>query len=123
MDESNSRQVLTPLIDAPLNTQASYTSMSSSSLKRSASASFEGCEGNSYRKRMKEDKDSVPKDADNPDTTRSAIGSSLLDDLARELECGCCSDLVYRPVLVNPCQHFFCGRSIVDNVFVLLNQC
>ncbi|KNZ81289.1 E3 ubiquitin-protein ligase CHFR, partial [Termitomyces sp. J132] len=34
----------------------------------------------------------------------------LADDLARELECGCCSDLVYRPVLVNPCQHFFCGR-------------
>lgn len=27
-----------------------------------------------------------------------------------ELQCGCCSGLVYKPVLVIPCQHFFCGR-------------
>ncbi|KAG6897755.1 hypothetical protein C0992_011424 [Termitomyces sp. T32_za158] len=84
MDQPNGRQALTHLIDASRNIQAS--SSSTSSLKRSASASFEGCEREPSRKRMKEDIDSTPKDVDNHDTTRSIISSSLLDDLARELE-------------------------------------
>ncbi|KAG6903253.1 hypothetical protein C0995_000148 [Termitomyces sp. Mi166 len=114
MSEPDGRQAPIPLIDAPLNAQTSHTSMSSSSLKRSASeASFGGCEGDNSRKRMKEDKVSAPKAVDNSDATLSTISSTLADDLARELECGCCSDLVYRPVLVNPCQHFFCGSCCV----------
>ncbi|KAI6114415.1 hypothetical protein F5141DRAFT_1187953 [Pisolithus sp. B1] len=36
--------------------------------------------------------------------------SALVEDLVQELQCGCCSELVYRPVVVSPCQHFFCGR-------------
>lgn len=40
----------------------------------------------------------------------SADAQAIIDDLGQELECGCCSALVYRPVIVNPCQHFFCGR-------------
>lgn len=37
-------------------------------------------------------------------------GQLLADELEQELQCGCCSALVYRPVVVSPCQHFFCGR-------------
>jgi E3 ubiquitin-protein ligase CHFR len=37
-------------------------------------------------------------------------GAALAADLAEELECGCCSAVVYRPVVVMPCQHYFCGR-------------
>ncbi len=37
-------------------------------------------------------------------------GQVLADELEQELQCGCCSALVYRPVIVSPCQHFFCGR-------------
>ncbi|TDL18151.1 hypothetical protein BD410DRAFT_901052 [Rickenella mellea] len=36
-------------------------------------------------------------------------GDLLSADLAQELQCGCCAELVYKPVLVSPCQHFFCG--------------
>lgn len=38
------------------------------------------------------------------------VNCNLVEELAAELQCGCCSELVYRPVLVTPCQHFFCGR-------------
>ena len=37
-------------------------------------------------------------------------GQALVDDLAQELQCGCCSGLLYKPVIVMPCDHFFCGR-------------
>jgi hypothetical protein len=37
-------------------------------------------------------------------------GGALAAELAEELECGCCSAVVYRPVVVMPCQHYFCGR-------------
>ncbi|KIJ54401.1 hypothetical protein M422DRAFT_153683, partial [Sphaerobolus stellatus SS14] len=30
-----------------------------------------------------------------------------------ELKCGCCTELCYNPVVVNPCQHFFCGSCCV----------
>jgi hypothetical protein len=39
-------------------------------------------------------------------------GKALLEDMAQELECGCCAAIVYRPVVVMPCQHFFCGRCV-----------
>ncbi|KZS93432.1 hypothetical protein SISNIDRAFT_485680 [Sistotremastrum niveocremeum HHB9708] len=34
---------------------------------------------------------------------------ALSDSLALELQCGCCAELLYNPVMVLPCQHFFCG--------------
>jgi E3 ubiquitin-protein ligase CHFR len=59
---------------------------------------------------MKEERE----DSDVPEqtvgTVASADDSTLADQLAQELQCGCCSELVYRPVIVAPCQHFFCGR-------------
>lgn len=39
-------------------------------------------------------------------------GEALAEDLGQELECGCCAGLIYKPVVVNPCEHFFCGRSV-----------
>jgi E3 ubiquitin-protein ligase CHFR len=42
--------------------------------------------------------------------TSTIDGAALATDLAQELECGCCSAVVYKPVVVMPCQHFFCGR-------------
>ena len=43
-----------------------------------------------------------------PSVSESIV--NFVDELAQELQCGCCSELVYKPVLVMPCQHFFCGR-------------
>jgi E3 ubiquitin-protein ligase CHFR len=44
------------------------------------------------------------------EATSTIDGAALATDLAQELECGCCSAVVYKPVVVMPCQHFFCGR-------------
>lgn len=77
-------------------------------LKRSASASFNDVLDESVsRKRMKEEHN-VPEQAEG--TVVPADESALADQLAQELQCGCCSELVYRPVIVAPCHHFFCGR-------------
>lgn len=79
----------------------------SAGVKRRAS-SCDLTEGS--RKRLKEDNEHRNDDeisstpADNPSIC-------LADDLAQELQCGCCAELVYKPVVVFPCQHFFCGRS------------
>jgi E3 ubiquitin-protein ligase CHFR len=66
-------------------------------LKRGASPSFDGPE-ETRRKKPKEDIGEA----------RLVPGASL--HLAQELQCDCCSELVYLPVVVSPCQHFFCGR-------------
>ncbi|EMD39929.1 hypothetical protein CERSUDRAFT_46110 [Gelatoporia subvermispora B] len=79
----------------------------SANLKRRASPSFEGMDDAVVRKRMKENSEQ-----DNTPATRqgsSVDGDKLADELELELQCGCCSALVHRPVVVSPCQHFFCG--------------
>jgi hypothetical protein len=76
------------------------------SLKRRASSSFECPEDNS-RKRLKEEPEDM---AHRPEPSVSETNPNFVDELAQELQCGCCSELVYKPVLVMPCQHFFCGR-------------
>ncbi|KAF9071181.1 hypothetical protein BDP27DRAFT_533698 [Rhodocollybia butyracea] len=73
------------------------------SLKRPTSPTFHE-DASSSRKRFKESEG--PVDLNKND---SIIESKLADDLAQELECGCCSELLYKPVMVTPCQHFFCG--------------
>ncbi|KAF5382644.1 hypothetical protein D9615_002795 [Tricholomella constricta] len=113
MSEPEAVQTSTPLIDTSINAPASRDSFSGSSLKRRASSSFEGLEEDAGRKRMKEEKDSTEEDLGVTDVTPTVLNASLADDLAQDLQCGCCSELVYRPVIVNPCQHFFCGSCCV----------
>jgi hypothetical protein len=77
-----------------------------SSLKRRASSTFES-RGDNSRKRLKEDL--PPNETTDPQAPALISGSLLADDLEQELLCGCCSALLYRPVIVYPCQHYFCG--------------
>ena len=84
------------------------TSSSTSSLKRRASDSFD-FPGLGARKKMKEDIQASDKPTEMPRLDES---SGFIEDIAQELQCGCCAELVYRPVLVMPCQHFFCGRYV-----------
>ena len=82
-------------------------SSSSGSLKRVASPI---CDDDTRRKRLKECGcnriHSAPEDV-----AERIDGEALVEELAQELQCGCCSELVYKPVIVSPCQHFFCGRD------------
>lgn len=94
-------------------------------LKRHASLTFEGLDEDS-RKRAKVIETSMEADvpqanptldegADTQSATlssESTPSSNMLDDLETELLCGCCSALIYRPVIVYPCEHYFCGRWV-----------
>ncbi|KAG6910689.1 hypothetical protein DXG01_008733 [Tephrocybe rancida] len=99
MSEVDGRQTPTPLVDTVLNALAPRAPVSATSLKRRASSSFEGCEGDTSRKRIKEDQEATQEDVDGSDVALAFVSPTLADDLARDLECGCCSELVYRPVL------------------------
>lgn len=82
-------------------------------LKRRASSSWgEGSGDSPSRKRLKDEHVSQEKPVDSPASGQTAIVNrrALIDDLAQELECGCCAALVYNPVTIIPCQHSFCGR-------------
>ncbi|KAG5639439.1 hypothetical protein H0H81_002310 [Sphagnurus paluster] len=110
MNEPETIRESTPLIDASANIPTSREVFASgTSLKRRASSSFEGLEEDSNRKRMKEEKEIEEGIIGEPDVVPPVVSAHLADDLAQDLQCGCCSELVYRPVIVNPCQHFFCG--------------
>ncbi|KAG5645483.1 hypothetical protein DXG03_006028 [Asterophora parasitica] len=110
MSEPEALQTPAPLIDATTNTPTSREPFSGGFLKRRASSSFEGLGGGASRKRVKDDRNFAGEDLGVSHADLPVIGSTLADDLAQDLQCGCCSELVYQPVLVNPCQHFFCGR-------------
>ena len=69
-------------------------------------------EESSARKRLKDDHVPSENNGSTMVSTRSLIGESAVEELTLELQCGCCTELVYRPVLVLPCQHFFCGRCV-----------
>jgi E3 ubiquitin-protein ligase CHFR len=76
-------------------------------LKRRASSAFD-VRGDNSRKRLKEVL--PPDEAADAQAPALISGRQLADDLEQELLCGCCSALLYRPVIVYPCQHYFCGR-------------
>lgn len=84
------------------------------SLKRRASSTFgrDDFEEGSSRKRSRDIESGVKSSgAARGERTLSGVdGDALANELEQELQCGCCSALVYRPVVVSPCQHFFCGR-------------
>ena len=89
------------------------SSSTGATLKRRASSSFEDVQEEASRKRLKDDYQDTPPDGSNgaeESTAANIDGKALADELEQELQCACCSALVYRPVVVVPCQHFFCGR-------------
>lgn len=92
----------------PIISRQSFTS--NAALKRRASPSFEGLEEDTSRKRIKEEQGNDGEPPEEVSVGPSLPKSNFVDELAEELQCGCCSELVYRPVIVMPCQHFFCGR-------------
>ncbi|KAI9573642.1 hypothetical protein HD554DRAFT_911186 [Boletus coccyginus] len=81
-----------------------------STLKRPPSPSFEGVDDEITRKRFKEDPSEDMAFMPIASTSKYDV---LVEDLAQELQCGCCAELVYRPVVVSPCQHFFCGSCCI----------
>ncbi|KAG9315829.1 hypothetical protein JVU11DRAFT_3478 [Chiua virens] len=83
---------------------------STSTLKRPPSPSFDGPDTEITRKRLKED---PSEDISKMPIASTSKYDTLVEDLAQELQCGCCAELVYRPVVVSPCQHFFCGSCCV----------
>jgi hypothetical protein len=36
--------------------------------------------------------------------------AKLVEEMGMELTCGCCTELCYNPIIVLPCQHYYCGR-------------
>ncbi|OSD07204.1 hypothetical protein PYCCODRAFT_1381772, partial [Trametes coccinea BRFM310] len=99
-------------IDPHREPEASSSS-ATAPLKRSASQAFQDVpESNSTsRKRVREGNEKVEAD-DEVDGGAKVDGGALADNLEEELQCGCCSAIVYRPVVVAPCQHFFCGSCV-----------
>ena len=86
-------------------------------LKRRASSTFDiddepssSSRSSSSRKRLREEGDG---NGSGSGAAPPAVdGAALADELEQELQCGCCAAVVYRPVVVSPCQHFFCGRCV-----------
>ncbi|KAH9841582.1 uncharacterized protein C8Q71DRAFT_737734 [Rhodofomes roseus] len=95
----------------------SYTSGSTgATLKRRASPSFEDVQAETSRKRVKDNLQDTPvsgNEAAVQAATATINSGALANELEQELQCACCSALVYRPVVVVPCQHFFCGSCVV----------
>ena len=82
-------------------------------LKRRASLSWgEGSCDSPSRKRLKDECVGQDKSKDSPSNGPTDVADklALIDDLTQELECGCCTALMYNPVTILPCQHSFCGR-------------
>ncbi|KAI0670758.1 hypothetical protein C8Q78DRAFT_1031781 [Trametes maxima] len=96
----------------PLGPETSASSSATAPLKRTASEAFDDVpEGETSRKRARDDSGDVSDDG-REGSGGKADGGALADNLEEELQCGCCSAIVYRPVVVSPCQHFFCGSCI-----------
>src|SRR5277367_1062940 len=93
-------------LDTSFQTAMSFSSLLPddvlTTLKRRSSPACDGQQDGS-RKRQKGATDDIS-------SAGVVNGNSLANDLAEELHCGCCSDILYRPVVVSPCQHHFCGR-------------
>ncbi|KAI0822303.1 hypothetical protein BC628DRAFT_1327582 [Trametes gibbosa] len=114
VDDLRARPIEAPGLEETASEGASATATAAAPLKRSASEAFKDVpEGESSRKRLREDSGSTL-GGDVADGGASADGAATLlaDGLEEELQCGCCSAIVYRPVVVAPCQHFFCGSCV-----------
>ncbi|KAL1745127.1 hypothetical protein HDZ31DRAFT_63458 [Schizophyllum fasciatum] len=83
-------------------------------LKRKASPSFDAMDDPETRTGKRRREETPPTDEEAAHESASARQNRLADELALDLQCGCCSDLVINPVIVLPCQHFFCGSCVVQ---------
>lgn len=61
----------------------------------------------SNKRRKRESVGGADETGDGTDAAR------LVREMEVELGCPCCSALCYNPVIALPCQHYFCGRSVV----------
>jgi hypothetical protein len=61
----------------------------------------------SNKRRKRESVNGADESGDATDAAR------LVKEMEVELGCPCCSALCYNPVIALPCQHYFCGRSVV----------
>lgn len=85
-------------------------------LKRRASPSWrEGSCDSPSRKRLKDEHlgQGEPTGSLASTSTNAMNEPPLIEDLAQELECGCCAALAYNPVTILPCEHSFCGSCCV----------
>lgn len=82
-------------------------------LKRPLSATHDDDDLNT-RKKLKGDMDMDRSNSGkNGEEIPTAVnGDALAEDLAQELMCPCCSDLVYKPVVILPCDHISCGSCL-----------
>ncbi|KZO97175.1 hypothetical protein CALVIDRAFT_514000 [Calocera viscosa TUFC12733] len=48
------------------------------------------------------------------DALEKDVGPEVLDALEVELGCACCAGLLYRPALLQPCNHAFCASCVVS---------
>ena len=109
LDSDSSSQIEQEELEVNLHIEGS----GKRSLKRRASLSWrEGSGDSPSRKRLKDDSVNTEGSTNSPTGTTAGVTSkrTVIDDLAQELECGCCAALVYNPVTILPCQHSFCGR-------------
>jgi hypothetical protein len=82
------------------------------SLKRRATSAALSDVDEVSRKKVKMAHNSALEALPENDAVVPIDGVALADDLGQELECGCCAAVIYRPVVIIPCQHFFCGRYV-----------
>lgn len=101
----------------PIDPMPEASTSATASLKRSAAEAFEDTPDEETSHKKARDSENIVMDGDGRDDESGVDGAALADNLEEELQCGCCSAIVYRPVVVAPCQHFFCGRCVgVDYV-------
>jgi E3 ubiquitin-protein ligase CHFR len=103
-----------------INSAAAITSpvspaTSTKSLKRTADMMDDDEDRqDSKRKRISDGNEDGGPEASTSKTTNTAPDGTdanrLVKEIGDELLCGCCSALCYNPVLVLPCQHYYCGR-------------
>ena len=92
---------------------ASPTS-STASLKRPAGDMEDERDSQPESSNKRRKRESVSGGDDSGDGTDAA---RLVRDMEVELSCPCCSALCYNPVIALPCQHYFCGRSVIASGF------
>jgi hypothetical protein len=108
---------LVPPATAQTQTPESPVSPATSvrSLKRSAEMIEEDQDRqDSKRKRLStemETKEDQPVASTSQTTVHDGTDAQrLVEEMDMELTCGCCAAICYNPVIILPCQHYYCGR-------------